>query len=275
MILVDIPLAAFAVRAAVDRAGPYHILRAVVAALRTYSYLPLLRRASASFRCPCHAYRLAVSIGPAEASCPFPVVQVVVAVVGTAVGTAVGIVEASRLDSCPCSCLLPFQPSRSLASELPEVWLFVVDEWAAAFVDNPASPVDRASQGLPYELPYCLRRTAVLPFQTYGASAFAAGGAGVVVERGPSPFRRSPAQHRSFRGIAVGGGRPRPSSCHHSQVRPYLAEYETPVAGPVLAAGTVEGRRLVGGILAAMTPPGLLLQASFPQLQALVALPKV
>ena len=271
MILVDIPLGAFAVRAAVDRAGPYHILRAVVAALRTYLYQPLLRRASASFQYPCHAYRLAVCIGPVEASCPSPVVQIVVAVVGTVVGT----VEASHLDSCPYSCLHPFQPFRSLASKLPEVWLFVVGEWAAAFVDNLASPVECASQGLPYELPYCLRRTVGLPFQTYGASAFAAGGAGVVVERGPSSFRRPLVQHRSFRGTTAGGGRPRPSSCHHSQVRSYLAEYEIPVADPVLAAGTVVGRRLVAGILVALTPLGLLPQASFPQLQALVALPKV
>ena len=266
MILVDIPLGAFAVQAAVDRAGPYHILRAVVAALRTYLYLPLLRRASASFPCPYHAYRFAVRIGPAEASYPSQVVQLVVAVVGTVAGTVAGIVEASHLDSCPYSCLHPFQPSRSLASELPVVWLFVVGDWVAAFVDNLASPVDRASQGPPYELPYRLRRTVGLPFQTYGASAFAAAGAGVAVERGPLPFHRLMVQHRSFRGITAASGRPRPSSCHRSQVLPYLAEYETPVADPVLAVGTAEGRRLVAGIPAALTPLGLPPQASFPQL---------
>ena len=275
LILVDIRLGAFAVRAAVDRAGPYRILRAAVAALRTYSYLPLLRRASASLQCPCHAYRLAVCIGPAGASCPSLVEQLAVAVVGTVVGIAVGIAEASHLDSCPYSCLHPFQPSRFPASPLPEVWLFVVDERTAAFVDSPASPVDRASQGLPYEPPYYLRRTVGLPFQTCGASAFAAAGAGVAAEWGPWPFHRLLVQHRSSRGITTGGGPPRASLGPHSQVRPYLAEYVTPFADLVLAAGTVGGRRLVAGILAAPTLLGPLPQASFPQLRALVALPKV
>src|SRR5258706_3647692 len=237
--LVDIQLGAFAVRAAVDPAGPNHILRAAVAALRTYLYLTLLHRAFASLQCPCHAYHLVVCIGPADASCPSLVAQLAVAVVGTVVGTVVGIVEASHLDSCPYSCLHPFQPCRFLASQLPEVWLFVVDERTAAFVDNLASPVDRTSQGLPYELPYYLRHTVGLPFQTCGASEFAAGGAGVVVERGPSPFRRPLVRHRSFHGITTGGGRPRASLCHHSQARPYLAEYETPSADLVLAAASV------------------------------------
>ena len=214
-------------------------------------------------------------IGPAEASCPSPVVQLVVAVVGNVVDTVVGIVEASHLDSYPYSCLHPFQPSRFLASELPEVWLFVVAEWAVASVDSPASLVDRASQELPYALPYCLHRTVGLPFQTCGASEFAAGGAGVVAERGPSPFRQPLAQNRSFRDITTGNGRPRASSYHHSQVHPYLAEYGTSFADLVLAADTVGGRRSAAGILAELTPLELLLQASPPQLQALVALPEV
>jgi hypothetical protein len=220
-----------------------------------------------------------VCIGPAGASCPSLVVQLVVTVVDTVVDTVadtvVGIVEASHLDSYPYSCLHPVQPSRFLTSELLEVWLFVVVELSAAFVDNRASPVDRASQDPPYDLPYCLRHTVGLPFQTCCASAFVVVGAGVVAERGPSAFRQLLVQNRSFRGITTGGGRLRASSYHHSQVRPYLAEYETPFADPVLAADTVEGRRSAVGVLAALTPPGLLPQASLPQLQALAALPEV
>lgn len=197
------------------------------------------------------------------------------AVVDTVVDTAVGIVGAFHLDSYPYSCLHPFQPSRFLASELPEVWLFVVAEWAAAFVDSPASPADRASQDPPYDPPYCLRRTVGPPFQTCGAFELVVVGAGVVAERSPLPFRRPLVQNRSFRGITTGGVRPRASSYHHSQVLPYLAEYETPFADLVLVADTVEGRRSAAGILVAPTPLGLLLQASLPQLQVLVALPGV
>jgi hypothetical protein len=220
-----------------------------------------------------------VCIGLVEASCPSPAVQLVVVAVciavGAVVGIVVGIVEASRLDSYPYSCLHPSHPSHFRASELPEVWLFVVAEWAVASVDSPASPVDRASQDLPYDLPYCLHHTVGLPFQACGASGFAVAEADVVAERGPSPFRRPLVQHRSFRGIMTGGGHPRASSYHYSQVYPYLAGYETPLAGLVLATDTVEGRCSAAGVPDALTPDALLSQASPPQLQALVALPEV
>ena len=176
---------AFAVRAGVVQAGSYHTLQTVVAAPRTYLYLYPLRRAFVSPQCPCYAYHLAGCIGRVGGSYPFPTVQPVVGAVGTAVGTVVEF----HLDSCPYSCSHPFQPSHFLASESPGVWIFVVAEWVAAFVDSPASRVDRASPDLRCALPYYLHRTVGRPYQTYGASEVAVGEAGVVAECGPSPFR--------------------------------------------------------------------------------------
>jgi len=263
--LADIQSEAFAVRA-----GSSHTLQAAVAALRTYLSLHSLHRASASLRCPCYAYHLAECIGRVGASYPFPAVKLVVAAVSTVGGT----VEAFHLDSYPYSCLHPFRPSRFLTSESLEVWIFVV-EWAAAYVDSHASRVDRASPDLPYALPYYLRHTVGLPYQTYDASEVIVGEAGVVVEWGPSPFHRPLGQYRSFLGTVTGGERPQALSYLHSWAYQYLTGYEVTFAGLALQASMIEGERSLVGFLAAPTLHGLSLSASLPQLQASVALPEV